>query len=100
SRAVVFGSANSSGRDLSYLAALSGPALRRWAATLAATVREMVVWRARNDCAAAREADNRRKTADHQAEAKSAAAAAAASTGAGARHHLHHRKRSAAEAIE
>lgn len=75
-------------RDLSYLAELSGPAVRGWAATLAATIWEMVLWRARKDCAAARQAGNRRKTAE-QAEAKSAA-----STGA------LHRKRTAAEAAE
>lgn len=51
-------------------------------------VREMVLWRARKDCTAARQAGNRRKNAE-QAEAKSAA-----STGA------LHRKRTAAEAAE
>ena len=55
-------------RDLSYLASLSGPSLRRWAAILSASVREMVLWRARGDCAAARKADSRRKVAV-QAEA-------------------------------
>ena len=48
----------------------------------------MVLWRARNDCLAARKAGNRRKTVE-QAEAKSAA-----STGA------LHRKRTAVEATE
>ncbi|CAM9263242.1 unnamed protein product, partial [Pylaiella littoralis] len=91
-RTAMFALGDASGRDLSYLSALSGPALRRWAATLAASVREMVVWRARKDCAAAREAGNRRKSAE-QAEAKTAAST-------GARQHHHRNKRSAAEAIE
>lgn len=78
----------SSPRDLSYLASLSGPSLRQWAATLSVTVREMVLWRARGYCAAAREADDRRKSMD-LAEAKSAASS-------GALHHLQRKRMTAA----
>lgn len=63
-------------RDLSYLEALSGPALRRWAATLAATVREAVLWRARRDCADMNDL-NKTVSQTKQAEAKTAASTGA-----------------------
>lgn len=67
---------NTRRRDLSYVQGLSGPAVRRWAGTLAATVREIVLWRARRDCTTVR------SSARQRAAAEAAEAHAAASTGA------------------